>query len=386
MKCFLLFACLIISYSLAAQFPSFKHHIIGETGFHMGQTALVDLDNDSDLDWVFGESGKLSWFEYQSADKWVLHPLGEGALSDLGACVMDINNDGKNDFAVGNGWYENSRDPVNIPFKFHFNACPPSNGMLAVDINGDGKKDIVSNSNSQLMKHLTWHNIGNNPNEQWQTNIIGRSIYLGITPKGYGDLDNDGDVDIVRGNSWFENTTGNAYSWTEHPVLVPKKGNSFGDKGLGLKVWVADMDNDNDLDVVEAECGITNARVFWFENRNQGKKWKCHPVEMMASGQDFHSLAVVDFDLDGDLDIFSGGGPLSTQTFQWVIWENIDGTSTEWKRHIILEGFRCHEAQVGDVDNDGDIDICSKPWNGYVHVFLENKLINKENELSTSEK
>jgi hypothetical protein len=40
--------------------------------------------------------------------------------------------------------------------------------------------------------------------------------------------------------------------------------------------------------------------------------------------------------------------------------------------------------QVGDVDNDGDIDICSKPWgplkwngdDGQLHVdFLENLLI-----------
>jgi len=25
------------------------------------------------------------------------------------------------------------------------------------------------------------------------------------------------------------------------------------------------------------------------------------------------------------------------------------------------------------VDGDGDIDICSKPWHGNVHVYLENK-------------
>jgi len=27
-----------------------------------------------------------------------------------------------------------------------------------------------------------------------------------------------------------------------------------------------------------------------------------------------------------------------------------------------------------DVDGDGDIDICSKPWNGNEHVYLRNML------------
>ena len=35
-----------------------------------------------------------------------------------------------------------------------------------------------------------------------------------------------------------------------------------------------------------------------------------------------------------------------------------------WVQHEILSGKRCHEAKAADVDGDGDIDICSKPWNG----------------------
>ena len=48
------------------------------------------------------------------------------------------------------------------------------------------------------------------------------------------------------------------------------------------------------------------------------------------------------------------------------------GAGTE---QMILEGKRCHEAKADDVDADGDIDICTKPWNGSLHVYLRNLLV-----------
>ena len=45
------------------------------------------------------------------------------------------------------------------------------------------------------------------------------------------------------------------------------------------------------------------------------------------------------------------------------------------EEHLILEGKRCHEAKAADVDRDDDIDICSKSWNGNLHFYLRNMLI-----------
>jgi hypothetical protein len=364
-----------LSLSAYSQFPQFEFHKIGEYGLRMGQTALTDLDEDGDLDWIFGESGKMSWFENVSADEWIFHPLGEGAKTDVGGCTIDINQDGKLDFMVGTGWYENTGLPKTKLFPYHNSFTISCHDNVAVDVNGDGKKDILANSNDKYNPHLVWYDISEKKETQWHTFFIAKGIHGGCDPKGYGDLDGDGDNDIVRGNSWFENVTGSGFSWTEHP-LIPKGGSRPGQYGLALKVWVTDLDRDGDQDIIEAECDTLDTRVFWWENKNNGKKWKFHLISENSTDQDFHSLAVMDFDNDGDEDVFSGGGPMTTGEHQWIIWENTASDASKWEKHVILEGYRCHEAKAADVDGDGDIDICSKPWNGNVHVYLENKLIN----------
>ena len=55
-------------------------------------------------------------------------------------------------------------------------------------------------------------------------------------------------------------------------------------------------------------------------------------------------------------------------------WE-FDIRAGRWEEHLILEGKRCHEAKAADVDGDGDVDICTKPWHGNLHLYLRNMLV-----------
>lgn len=70
-----------------SQMPTFKYHKIGEFGNRMGQTSLVDVDNDTDLDWVFGRFGAMYWYEYIAADDWRFHEMGNGAITDVGGVL-----------------------------------------------------------------------------------------------------------------------------------------------------------------------------------------------------------------------------------------------------------------------------------------------------------
>ncbi len=354
---------------------NFEVHEIGEFGYRMGQTSLVDVDNDHDLDWVFGQSGEMFWYEYNAPTDWKLHEIGKGAKTDVGGCPIDVNHDGWIDFVVGDSWYENTGNPRKENFILHKKNMIFCHDNVAVDIDGDGIKDIVSLSNDPDNPVLAWYKIPKDYKANWDYSKIGKGIHGGVGPFGYGDLDNDGDIDIIRGDVWFENADSRGGDWEIHESLIPPGGNRPDKYGLAFRIWCVDLDNDNDLDIVEAEADTKDGRVFWFENINDAEEFKFHPITANSTNQDFHSLALADFDNDGDMDVLSGGGPLSNDPYKLILWENISADGLHWKEHIILEEQQIHEAVAADVDNDGDIDICTKPWHGALHIYLENKLI-----------
>ncbi|MCX8036586.1 MAG: VCBS repeat-containing protein [Candidatus Sumerlaeia bacterium] len=368
----------------ATAFPAFQYHVIDRIGRQLGQTALADLDRDGDLDWVCGQSrsagADIWWWEYQAPDKWVRHMVGKGN-TEVGAAVRDLNGDGWLDILSGSKLLINSGDPRNKPFAEYEVGAAFSHDTVFADINGDGKMDALANCDRS---GLFWYEIPADPTRRWTSHTIAlasaHKIHGATSPRPVGDLDGDGDADVVTGQAWYENADGKGLKWVQHKNI------NFGEVqkyGIALKTWVLDLDGDGDNDFIQAEADHPDARVAWFENDGKGN-WTMHLIKDKGEKQDFHSLAVADFDNDGDLDVFSGGGPLSVAGEQkCYIWENLAGpkgrpTADRWREHVIVKQT-CHEAVAADVDGDGDIDICSKPWSdGNEHYYLRNMLMEKK--------
>lgn len=367
----LLFGCSILLNSVNAQFPEFKYCKIGNTDQMMlGQSSLADIDKDSDLDLVVGSSGSLVWwFEYTGDEKWVMRLLGEDALTDRGGVTMDVDNDGLIDQVSGGTWFRNPGTKKDQWERFE-NGVIYSYDNIAGDLNSDGIEELVAVSPQEgLFVYFT----GTNPEKKWKKIKLDDGVPGGIAPYGIGDIDTDGDMDIVRSDVWYDNVNGDGTKWSVHRTLGFVK--SQGEFARSARVFVVDMDGDKDMDVIQSESNNPSGSMIWQENKDgKGINWYIHPIATDTK-QDLHSMCVADFDNDGDLDIFSGGGTMTGELYKrCFIWENIDGIGVQWKQHEVLFKMECVDAVAGDVDADGDIDICCKTWKDDVVYLLKNTL------------
>jgi hypothetical protein len=348
----------------------FKAHIIDDTlpEANYAQTVLVDLDNDGRPEYVVGQQyGSLFVYKFQTPQRWARRLLGERSPSDVGACALDVDGDGWTDIVTGGAWYRNSRD-LEKPFeRLLFDpALTGVHDLLAADIDGDGRPEILTMSDKN---DLRWYRIPPDPAQPWPFHSIGPAVHAGLS---VGDLDGDGDLDVVRTDVWFENVNGDGTQWAVHPIgpNTPPPLDFRPPFAFNATInQVLDMDRDGKNDIVFTDAEIPGGKIWWMENLDgQGRAWQRHEIFVPGGGPRrgaYHSLCVLDLDGDGDFDVLScemeavpGDAPPC-----YYIWENLDGRGLDWQEHIILDAnLGGHAALAGDVTGNGLPDLITKPW------------------------
>lgn len=378
----------------------FEHHFVtrsmpGDITWGYGTPGLADFDRDGDLDYAFGVRGdKIYWFEFNGPDTWKRHELGPLPSRTLGATTLDVDGDGWTDLVTGGFWYRNSARPRTDAFEIHrYDGATDSevHDVVAADVDGDGRKDIIVLGDGL---GCFWYRIpeGRERVGAWPRVTITLAvrktedaIHSGFFPRGVRDLDRDGDADIVLPDRWLENTE-HGRKWIRHALPFGQRG----PWGLSSRSWIVDLDRDGDQDIVIVDSDQKRSRAAWLESDGRTPpSFSRHLLPLTAPGTrgSFHSLAVADFDGDGDLDVFTAEQEDSSilpegAPPRWYVWENLDGRAGRFKERIVLDArLGGHDALVGDVDGDGDLDLCAKIWkrwpgnsnDGVEHAtFLEN--------------
>nr|WP_320011074.1 PKD domain-containing protein [uncultured Desulfobulbus sp.] len=214
---------------------------------------------------------------------------------------------------------------------------------------------------------------------------IGEIIDVGSYSSPYiVDIDNDGDPDIFVGaNSGTINFLRNDGSadqpvWTNTGTINDSEGNTV-DAGSYSSPAVIDLDNDGDLDLVIGESG---GRIYFYQNDGDESVpvWTAVDYLKDSSGTTidvgyYSCPSLADIDNDGDLDLFVGhsGGTL-------MFYRN-DGTSSSpvWTEVGLIEDVEASQINVGsysypnffDKDKDGDLDLIVGMSDGRT-VMIEN--------------
>jgi hypothetical protein len=200
----------------------FRHHFItrdlpGETDWGYGCPALADFDHDGDLDYAFSGAEGLYWFEYMENFSWQMHKVGVMPIKQLGASSFDVDRDGWEDIIIGRYWYRNNQDPRHDSFtRYQYDERIETNihDIVMADVDGDGQDEVII-TGEQVGVH--WYDIPAAPNRDmaWQRTEITLDvlttrdhIHAGFYPNGVGDLDGDGDKDLVLPDRWMENSEG----------------------------------------------------------------------------------------------------------------------------------------------------------------------------------
>lgn len=366
-----------------SRFTGWTHFVVAESlpgsAWGTGGIAVGDFDGDGDPDFALSrrEPQTAYWFERKSDAKWLRHTIAaaDPLKRTLGAAALDLDLDGSIDVACWGVWFKNPGKARLADTVWEAIAYDGGgHDVIAADVNGDKVSDLVTYDGHVVCwfdpaKKLT------------KTTILeGREDHGGIAPHGVADVNGDGRADIVIPGVWLENPGRSGANWTQHawPHLAIEKASY----GTSMRVWLADVDSDGDNDIVWSDCDTGFSHVYWVENEGKGQRWTRHllpdPPGDSRTGS-FHSLAVVDFDGDGTLEIFAGEQedpdtymtsngllPMKPQGLKerGVIWARRAGSKVEFTAIVIhVDNPGWHDVAAFDADGDGDVDLVSKVWN-----------------------
>jgi hypothetical protein len=269
------------------------------------------------------------------------------------ASVLDVDGDGDLDIASGRNWYEAPDWIKHSNFRDGAETNGPEtddNSEFAMDVNFDGRMDIVS-SGWMFLKGAFWYENPGKKDVVWKS----RRIHYALNMEGiiHGDIDGDGDDDILC-NHWSL-VKGQGMTWLEHidkdpwfvERVVGKEGDVHGN-GLG------DINGDGRVDIVTP--------VGWYEQprRATDTPWKFHddyrfaPAKSTGGGAS-HPILVHDVDEDGLNDIIIG----SSHAYGLAWFEQVvEGGKRSFKTHWADTEFsQFHTLAMGDLNGDGKDDL-----------------------------
>ena len=267
-----------------------------------------------------------------------------------GVAVADVNRDGTKDLLAGAFWFEGpswQRHEIRPPVSFDPNTeWSDAFFSYSMDVDQDGWMDMVQIGFPGAPVY--WYQNPQGAEQHWAVHLID-SAACNESPM-FVDVDADGRKDLVFGNEatkemfWFRPPDkGSGPAWEKIAISVPDApGTTRFSHGLGF----SDLNGDGRKDIL--------IRQGWWEAPEDRRQvpWAFHEVDL---GEPCSQMYTLDFDQDGDQDVFS------SSAHAYGIWwhEQIeDNGSIAFRRHLVDSSFsQTHAVALADLNADGSPDL-----------------------------
>jgi hypothetical protein len=362
------------------------------------QNTLAGLSNDVSNSWG------VSWGDYDndgfddlyvaeydmSSGSFLYHNNGDGSFtketsgvvtSDGGSSIAgtwgDYNNDGQLDLFVANNTgamnalYKNNGGGnfTKITTGDIANYSGYCHGASWVDYNNDGYLDLFVTDYMPTRFNLLYKNNGDETFTLITNSLIAQEAKYSIGAT-WADYDNDGDMDVFipatngGSNSLYRNDGADAFTKMTNIGIVADNANSVGCS------W-GDYDNDADLDLFVTNTSGQNN--FFYQNNGDGTFTEITSGLLVTDGGLSSSSNWVDFDNDGDVDLYV----CNDQSDKNTMYINNGVGSFSKLETLLSENLGNSYSQAwSDYDNDGDLDVLVGNHSNETNVFFENSIAN----------
>ncbi|HAX44324.1 MAG TPA: VCBS repeat-containing protein [Bryobacteraceae bacterium] len=284
---------------------------------------------------------------------WPVHTIDRESQGADGVRLADVNGDGRLDIVTG--WEEGGAIRVCYqPERAKIRETWPCEQVgsvgdpedaVAVDLDGDGRVDIVSSSegNTRAM-HVHWNRPGG-----WVTEALpaaaGVMQWMFATPM---QVDGRHGIDLVAAGKndgawigWFEAPANprDLKAWRWHPIRRV---------GWVMTIDVVDMNGNGRQDILVSDRRGPARGVFWLENTGKGD-WPEHKI----GGADREVMFITRADLDGDglEDVLAAAKDREIQ-----VYRRLDPAGLKWETSVIPlpeTAGTAKAVRVADLDGDG---------------------------------
>ncbi|MCB9896498.1 MAG: VCBS repeat-containing protein [Planctomycetes bacterium] len=383
----LLAAAAAASDSFAVPLVLQQNQDLGTDGKDTRVIISTDIDGDGDLDVFIGNWGQDN-IVYRNRGNASFETVPPQAINNDGGFTFDaawgdMDGDGDQDLAVANGQgtnnglYENlhGKIPQATEGRFEKVTTGPvvtdggeTYGVAWGDVDNDGDLDLAFAN--KLSPNLLYLNDGVGHFTKVTTGPQSTDVGPSRDAK-FADLDGDGDVDLMFANS---NDTPNFVYFNQGGLqggsvgqFVRHTGDALAtDAHASRDMSANDWDGDGDLDLFVCNEGDESNDVYL--NDGDGTFTKLTGIAAASDGGKSFAAAWGDVDGDGDDDLFVANREESD-----FMYMNVGGTLQKVTGHPVVQTVgNSRHAQFADFDQDGSCDLVVANTIGEDNLFWRN--------------